>query len=297
LLDWLAHIEQKPWELPHHHFLLFTTVQGVGRNLLAYMLTQVWAGNVALDFDLKQTLNRGFNGQLSQAFLAVVDEVHEGHQGVGWQHSEKLKSMITTRERHIDEKYGLQRSELNCCRWLVFSNFESALPLDENDRRWNVIRNPNTPQTPEYYRALYKLLDDGLFIASIREYLRQRDLAKFNPGARAVMNEAKHAVVAMSLSDEDQRARELVAHWSCDLIEGSVLYEQVYGDSTYNAGQSEVMSNMRRLRKIAESAGIKKYPHMIYESRDRVYAWVLRNYQHWAQQRPEVVLATLRKKV
>ncbi len=37
-LDWLAHIEQKPGVLPHSHYLMIATQQGVGRNWMAGVL-------------------------------------------------------------------------------------------------------------------------------------------------------------------------------------------------------------------------------------------------------------------
>jgi primase-polymerase (primpol)-like protein len=237
-LDWLAHVEQKPGELPHAHYLMIATSQGVGRNWLSNLLACVWAGHVALDYDLKASLNSGFNGQLSRKLLAVVDEINEGGTGERWQHSEKLKSMVTTSERFINAKYGLQHSEVNCCRWLLFSNYESALPLHSDDRRWNVIRNPSEPKDADYYLQLYRTLADTKFIASVRELLRTRDISQFNPGARAVMNEAKEAVVATSMTQEDEKAAELVESCPRDLILSEHLFEVIYDIDPSMAGDA-----------------------------------------------------------
>ncbi len=83
-LDWLAHIEQCPGELPHRAWLHIAKNFGMGRNWLASVLTRVWAGSVAPNLDLPQTLKSGFNGQLSRKLLAIVDEIREGgvnHRG------------------------------------------------------------------------------------------------------------------------------------------------------------------------------------------------------------------------
>jgi primase-polymerase (primpol)-like protein len=77
-LDWMAHIEQQPGTLPHNHYLMIATQQGVGRNWLAGVLAHVWSGHVAMDFDLKASLASGFNGQLSRKLLAVVAEPESG---------------------------------------------------------------------------------------------------------------------------------------------------------------------------------------------------------------------------
>jgi len=286
-LDWLAHIEQRPGELPHAHYLMIATQQGVGRNWLSSLLACVWSGHVALDFDLTQYLKSGFNGHLSRKLLANVDEINEGGKAERWDHSEKLKSMVTTRERFINIKYGLQYSEINCCRWLLFSNYESALPLHEGDRRWNVIRNPSTPQDADYYARLYRALDDTAFVAAVREYLIRRDISKFNPGARAVMNEAKESVIASSESPDDERARDLVETNLRELILAEHLYAHIFGEPPSDwLNKSEVGRNWRLLVPIAAKAGIEKLHRakdMTLFGRRGWKVWILRNPQRWRQ--------------
>ena len=284
-LDWLAHTEQQPGVLPHNHYLMIATQQGVGRNWLAAVLAHVWSGHVAMDFDLKSSLANGFNGQLSRKLLAVVDVINEGGAGERWQHSEKLKSMVTASHRFINVKYGLQHTEKNCCRWLLFSNYETALPLTADDRRWNVIRNPSEPKSDEgYYRRLYGKLypvPDAKFIASVRQFLRARPIAGFNPGARAAMNMAKEAVVANSMTPEDENAAALVDTCPRDLIIAEHLFEAIFGmdpDNTF----TDTSRRWKLLGPIARKAGIEPMPKpfaMFGRAKQKV--WILRNPQRW----------------
>jgi hypothetical protein len=254
----------------------------VGRNWLSNLLACVWAGHVALDYDLKASLNSGFNGQLSRKLLAVVDEINEGGTGERWQHSEKLKSMVTTSERFINAKYGRQHSEVNCCRWLLFSNYESALPLHSDDRRWNVIRNPSEPKSSDYYLLLYRTLADTKFVASVRELLRTRDISQFNPGARALMNEAKEAVVATSMTQEDEKAAELVESCPRDLILSEDLFEVIYDIDPSMA--ADASRRWKLLAPIARKAGIERLskPLTLF-GKPKQKVWVLRNAQRWKQ--------------
>jgi hypothetical protein len=127
-LDWLAHIEQNPGELPHTSWLHIAKNFGMGRNWLASVLTRVWAGSVAANLDLVGVMSSGFNGQLSRKVLAIVDEIREGGRDSQWEHSEKLKSIITEEHRLVNPKYGRQSVEFNACRWLMFSQHLSAIP-------------------------------------------------------------------------------------------------------------------------------------------------------------------------
>jgi primase-polymerase (primpol)-like protein len=235
-IDWLAHIEQRPGELPHTGWVHISPSQGTGRNWLASVLCRLWGGYVASSFDLAGTLRTGFNGPLSQKLLAVVDEINEGGTDGRWENAETLKSLVTSEHRHINPKYGHQRLEYNACRWLIFSNHTSALPLTERDRRFNIVRNENPPMASEYYGRLYATLKSPEFISGVAELLRNRDISDFNPGAHAIMNEAKREMVAASRSDADEIVAHLVTSHPADVIAnttlGTILTNHVSGKMT-----------------------------------------------------------------
>lgn len=222
-LDWLAHIEQSPGVLPHTAWLHVATSFGMGRNWLASVLARVWAGSVASNLDLVDMLDSGFNGRLSRKVLATVDEIREGGRGEQWAHAERLKSLINEETRSINPKYGRRTLEFNACRWLVMSNHISALPLEDRDRRWQVVINEQAPRGPAWYTSLYSALDDRRFIAAVATFLRQRDLSRFNPGEKASETDAKTAVVQASKSSIDQWVDLIVAHWPCDVAPSALL--------------------------------------------------------------------------
>ena len=279
-LDWLAHNEQRPGELPHFHYLMIAEAQGIGRNWIAGVLANMWSGNVAVNFDLARSLQNGFNQALSRKRLVIVDEINEGGKSTRWAHAETLKSMVTTLYREINVKFGTMHSEINCARWLLFSNHLTALPLDDDDRRWNVIRNPTEPKAPEYYLALYKLLKDQAFISSVRQFLIERDISLFNPGSRAVKNEIKTALISSGYSVEDENAMELVRTYERDIIPSEQLFQCIYGELP-GTGYDD-SRKWRLLGVIARKAGITKLPQEIpVQGRKSVKIWCLRNVTTW----------------
>lgn len=124
---------------------------------MAHLLERIWQGRVATAFDLSGTLNTSYNGRLAARNLAIVDEIDEGNSGKAYQHAQKLKQLVTESTRHINPKYGRQYEEFNSCRWLVFSNSQAALPLEDKDRRFWVVLTADGPKDEGYYRALYAL--------------------------------------------------------------------------------------------------------------------------------------------
>ncbi len=275
-LDWLAHIEQQPGVLPHTAWLHIASNFGMGRNWLASVLSRVWAGNVAANLDLPRLLKDGFTGQLSCKVLAIVDEIREGGRDSQWEYAEKLKSLITEETRLINPKYGRQTIEYNACRWLMFSNHLSAIPMEAGDRRIEVVSIDAAPQPPEYYEQLYAALKSPEFITAVAAYLGRRNIAHFKPGAHAVKTDAKIAATKASQSPMAERAELLVTHWPADLIITSDLYSVLTGDEPNTHGSLNA-SHRRPL----EQLGVVPFPRPVKIGSKPIRFQILRKKSYW----------------
>jgi hypothetical protein len=295
-LDWLAHIEQRPGDLPHFHFLFFTAVQGIGRNWLSSLLAWVWPGVVALDVELDKLLDGGFNGRLSRKILVVVNEVREGRGMNAYRHADTLRGLLTNATRNINPKYGREYDEFNSARWLMFSNHEGALPLDRFDRRIYAIQNPDAPRNASYYAKLYAMLDDRKFTASVRELLRQRDISKFNPGMHAPLTATKQRVIDAGRSDAELQLAELVESHPRDCITTSGLTKCLWGDHPSP-------KDLASLPRICERAGVRPYSQQVWlvmgDSKVKARVRILRNCERWltatASEVAEEVLRPVKK--
>lgn len=275
-LDWLAHIEQRPGVLPHTSWLHIARQFGMGRNWLASVLSRVWAGSVASNLDLIQMLKGGFNEQLSRKVLAVVDEIREGGRDSQWEYSEKLKSLINEEVRRINPKYGHVSKEFNSCRWLMFSNHLSAIPIENKDRRFEVVALESAPKGPEYYIRLYQALESREFIAAVATVLRERDISNFNPGAHARNSKAKQAVTDASRTPMAEACQLLVEHWPADFITAAHLLEVL------SEGQSNGSLTAAH-RRTLEQAGIRPFGRAVKIEGKPVRVSVLRNSAHWLE--------------
>lgn len=279
-LDWLAHVEQKPGELPHFGWLHISPFHGTGRNWIASVLARLWAGNVAASLDLVGLLEGSFNDRLSRCLLGIVDEVNEGG-AQKYRTANRLRQMVTPEVREINPKYGRKRVEHNAARWLIFSNHTGALPLDEKDRRFWVVSHEAQPRETSYYVKLYGLLRNPAFIASVREFLLQRDISHFDPGQRPPMNDAKEALVEFSRSEDDVACRALVTCWPVDLLTKSEMNTELPpGSDVTNPA----------VRNAMDRAGIRK----IRDRKVRFGAvtetiYMLRNYRKWIEANAEQI--------
>lgn len=265
--DWLAHIIQKPGELPHFGWLHTSRLHGTGRNWVASVLVRLLTGNVAASLDLVGLLEGGFNDRLSQCLLAIVDEVSEGG-GQKHRTANRLRQLVTAEVREINPKYGRKRMEYNAARWLIFSNHTGALPLDEHDRRFWVVSHEAQPEKPAYYVHLYNRLRDPEFIASVDQFLRQRDITGFNPGQRPPMNAAKSALVEFSQSEADAICNAIVRSWPVDLITKSEMALKLPVGSKVVFPATRYSMDRAGIRKLQKKVRHKTKPETIYAVRN-----------------------------
>lgn len=273
-LDWLAHVEQKPGELPHTAWLHISSKTGTGRNWVSSVLARVFAGHVAPSIDLVRIMESGFNERLSRKTLAICDEIREGG-GSQWKHAEKLKEIVTAEYRNINPKYGRMSVEYNACRFLLFSNHRSAIPLDDTDRRFEVVICDEQPKPEGYYTKLYGALSNPKFIAAVAKALAERDISGFKPGRHAEQSAAKRQVITASRSDE-----------MCDLIEFTETYPHDLATAErlrQSYGQDSASFNHKAFNASVSEAGwvnvgrkvINGKKQTIYAKRDVSAEWTL----------------------
>jgi hypothetical protein len=227
-IQWLAHIEQRPAELPHHGYLHYTPQFGIGRSWLGKLFVATWPGEVALGVDVQGLFESEFNGEIAGKRLIIPEETHISgtfRESVAMEN--KLRHLITAKFRRVNPKYGRQYDEHNAARWLMFTNHPDGLPMPEDDRRFAVIANPTEkhPGGDDYYTRLHALLDDPEFIDAVGWYLATLDIRSFNPGEKPPMNAAKQAAIDATTPELQKELRAVIADWPSSIAATPDLME------------------------------------------------------------------------
>lgn len=176
---WLAHIFQRPAELPGTALVLRGR-QGSGKNTFADTIGCLLGQHYVEVHTMEQVTGR-FTGHLKHA---IVVHANEAIWGGSKQQQGTLKGMITDPMVTIEQK-GIDQLQIrNYRRLIVSSNEVWAVPADLDDRRF-VFLNVSAARCNDriYFDALYEELKSGGYAAILHDLL-QEDLSGFVPQNR-----------------------------------------------------------------------------------------------------------------
>jgi len=285
-LDYLAHCVQFPGVRPHFHFLLMTSQTGTGRGWVGALLRKLLGRKYAVETDLHRLIADNFNDILSGAITVVCNEV-KAPASERFSQKDRLKSLLTDEVIAINPKYQPRRIEKLCARFLMLSNREDALPLDESDRRVYAVGCADQPRSPAYYAELYGRLTDPAFISSVWLYLKNRDLTGFNPGMRAPLNAMKAQLIESGRTDEQQDAVEFVRACPWEVIFSSDLYRAILG---LDDGDPDRRHKVQSVAAVLREVGVQSFPRKVKTDDGTTQrAMILREQSQWRIATPAMV--------
>jgi hypothetical protein len=267
LLNFLAHLVQKPQERIGHALLITSEAKGIGKSTLGTVVRRLVGdqnSRVAQTKDLKSP----FDGWLIGKLVVQVDEVYEAGN---WDLANKLKPLITEPTVSANIKYGPQIEIENYARFLMFSNHSAPLNIEEGDRRYFVFNSKAQPREDAYYDRLYGNIEMPEAMNAIYCFLRRRDLSGFNPFRRPPMTEAKQQIIAESehplhtyIIDavvSGHFRRELGAEFSFDAL-ARQLAKDGYGaqaKNTKEVGTAMRLAGTTQVRKTVGTGKVRMY--------------------------------------
>jgi hypothetical protein len=177
LQRWLAHMFQRPEELPEKAVVLLSKKEGVGKGTfidpLAFLLRRHY-----ITLTQSKHVTGPFNSHLRDKLLVFVNEAlwTAGEPGIGI-----LKSMITDRQTTHEGKGANASEGTNYARFVFASNWDLPVRIGPHDRRFLVLRVSDAHVGDHaYFEALRRQLDNGGRAALLYDLLNL-DLADFNP--------------------------------------------------------------------------------------------------------------------
>lgn len=135
LLDFLAYVYQNPGKRVRWAIVLFG-IQGNGKSFWVELMKRLMghnAGEVA-----GTTVAQRFTGWAVNKLFIAIEEIRVPSESK-YAILDKMKPFITNREVDVEFKGQDNRTVPNFASYMMLTNHDDALPLDDDDRRYCVI--------------------------------------------------------------------------------------------------------------------------------------------------------------
>lgn len=209
-LDWWAFLLQNPG-VKIGYAMVITGAQGTGKDtVLKPMFEAVGVHNIA-SIDTN-TLFGQWNHYLRYQVVYVQEIKTNGNRNL-YNH---IKPYISGQASllGVNEKNRRQYFVPNIQNWIVTSNYDNAITLEDGDRRFWVHRVLiEEPPPDDYFSRLHSWLDSG-GTEKVLGWLLQRGISGFNPMARPPMTAAKQTMLEQSEPAPSRFLRGLFAEGS-----------------------------------------------------------------------------------
>lgn len=176
LLDFLAHMFQRPWEKPGVAIVM-KGKKGAGKDTLGTYLGKI-GGEHYVKVNKPEHIYGQFNAHIAKSIMLHAEE---GFWAGDKKHESAIKNLITDPRARIEPK-GIDSFEVDSfLRLFMSSNERWVVPASFDERRFLVLDvSSRYMQDFAYFTALYKEMTEG-GPAALLAYLLARDIEGFDP--------------------------------------------------------------------------------------------------------------------
>lgn len=278
LLNYLAHIVQKPWiKIPFA--IALVGPQGTGKSYLFELMKKV-IGDSNVNVCDGAYLNSNFNGHFAGSVLLGLEEVEIDGRAESYN---RAKTLITNPTRQFERKFK-NPEELPTPRAIILlMNDKYGLYLpDEGERRFSVLTTASQKQPPQYYKALFDF--EPAYVAGVYDLLMNMDLSNFEPHAGPLATNAKNKMAQNSKSEVDLVVQNLMdARGPCfehDIQKFSDIADAVNERLLIKSGSKPIKRALEAQGCVSDDRQCR------LKSGERVRFWLIRNAEAYANLTP-----------
>ncbi len=193
VLQWIAHIIQKPFSKTKVAIVIYSIEEGIGKNIISDIISKLFYG-YCVKFKDTQSLVDKFNGEMMGKLFCVGDEINARAAEV----ANELKDIIVRMTETIEFK-GKDKFIINDYKnyWFTTNN-ENVFKITKSDRRFMFIEGAEYVKTKEYYKTLFDFLDNDIYLSHLFTFFATLNISNFNP-MNIVTTEYKQRLILANL--------------------------------------------------------------------------------------------------
>lgn len=198
MLDWCAHLVQRPHLKVHWAPLIVTSQEGMGKNMFFSIMAQA-LGPWNTSIINAALFSKTFNSFLVSNQLVLINEVHEINKKEREGMMSKMKNYITESAQSIERKGDNIFEAETFSNFIIFSNADDAVDIQEGSRRMFVHINSKSPRSPQWYHDIARWMANGGG-QLVNLWLKERKLNEFSYTGYAPITEHKNTMVQANKS-------------------------------------------------------------------------------------------------
>ncbi|QOZ23135.1 hypothetical protein XH93_05275 [Bradyrhizobium sp. CCBAU 51753] len=180
ILDWCAHMVQRPWEKPGVALVL-RGKKGTGKTILTQLIINcIGSRNALVTANGKQLFGQ-FNWHLADKLLIVAEEAFfAGNHEL----NDRLKHLLTGEDIELEQKFGQRISMKSMHRLIMASNHDKVVDATDDERRFVVCDVPDEKRGDDaYFAPLVEIIKgrDEATLAAFMHHILTRDITHFKP--------------------------------------------------------------------------------------------------------------------
>ncbi|CDH47552.1 phage NrS-1 polymerase family protein [Candidatus Contendibacter odensensis] len=203
LLNFLATLVQFPGRRIHSSPVIIGT-KGNGKSFVGDLMTAL-LGKSNVGVISTEELAGAFQDDFAAKQLRVVEEIKVQEDQTSLMN--KLKPWITNPRVPCNRKGRAKITIDNVGNWIFFSNYEDAIRIENDERRYAIAISRALPKKGDYYERLFQTFipESGGSVAGALFMLKNRNLSQFSPYAPAIFTEAREEMIQNTHSALDRQ--------------------------------------------------------------------------------------------
>lgn len=193
VLNWFAHIIQKPHVRTTVALVFYSDTEGVGKNLIFDVLNKI-LGKYYLKLKSTEEFTINFNSHHQNKLLGVCDEINARARSI----SDELKDAISRNTMVITYKGKESYVIDDYINLVLTTNNEGVLKVPRAGRRFEIIGCPEQKIDREVTKKILNIMNDDKLLMNVYNYFKNRDITEFDPRL-TVMTDYKKTLIINDL--------------------------------------------------------------------------------------------------